>query len=298
MTTPTAGALGRGRRGRLAGELAASAGLLPFTALVALFLVVPLGVVAWGAFTDVDGRPTLGGLAAFGDPVVLSAFARSFELSALTAVIGAVLGAAVAAVLAASPATSLLRRVVVAACGVLSQFAGVPLAFALIATIGLSGVVTELLSGAGVDLYAGGVWLFEMPGLVLAYTFFQVPLMVIVFLPALDGVRPAWREASLTLGGTAWQHWRLVSVPVLAPAFTGSLLLLFANAMSAYATAAALVSQGSSIVPLQIRRALSSDVLVGQQDLASTLALGMVVVVAVVMAAQAAVQRRTARWTR
>ncbi|MGQ7295141.1 ABC transporter permease [Quadrisphaera sp. KR29] len=297
MTTPPAGAPGRRGR-RLGSELTASAGLLPFAALVVLFLVVPLAVVAVGALTDAQGRPSLGGLAAFGDPVVVSAFARSFQLSALTAVLGAVLGAAVAAVVAASPATSVLRRVVVAACGVLSQFAGVPLAFALIATIGLSGVLTGLLRDAGVDIYAGGVWLFEMPGLVLAYTFFQVPLMVIVFLPALDGVRSTWREASLTLGGTAWQHWRLVSVPVLAPAFTGSLLLLFANAMSAYATAAALVSQGSSIVPLQIRRALSSDVLIGQQDLASTLALGMVVVVALVMGAQAAVQRRTARWTR
>lgn len=299
MTSPAAGRrTGARRTGRLASELTAAAGLLPFGALVVLFLLIPLGVVFAGALLDSSGRPTLGGLAALGDPVVRSAFARSFELSAITSVTGAVLGAVVAAVVAGSRETSALRRVVVAACGVLSQFAGVPLAFALVATIGLSGVLTQLLRGVGVDLYASGVWLFDTPGLVLAYTCFQVPLMVIVFLPALDGIRPAWREASTTLGGSRWQHWRLVSVPVLAPAFTGAALLLFANALSAYATAAALVSQGSSIVPLQIRRALSSDVLVGQQDLASTLAVGMVLVVAVVMAAQALVQRRTARWLR
>ena len=76
--------------------------------------------------------------------------------------------------------------------------------------------------------------------------------MVIVFLPALDGLRQEWWEASASLGGSSWSYWRHVGGPILAPSFLGALLLLFANAFSAYATAAALVSQGSPIVPLQI----------------------------------------------
>ena len=77
--------------------------------------------------------------------------------------------------------------------------------------------------------------------------------MVIVFLPALEGVRPQWREAAVSLGATRWQYFGRSRCPLLRPAFLGSMLLLFANAFAAYATAAALVSQGSPIVPLLIR---------------------------------------------
>jgi putative spermidine/putrescine transport system permease protein len=125
-----------------------------------------------------------------------------------------------------------------------------------------------------------------------------VPLMVLVFLPALDGLRPQWREASENLGGSTWTFVRHVAGPILAPAFTGSMLLLFANAFSAYATAAALVSQGSTILPLQIRRLQTSEVILGQQNVAKALGLAMIVVVALVMGLYALLQRRTTRWLR
>jgi putative spermidine/putrescine transport system permease protein len=137
-----------------------------------------------------------------------------------------------------------------------------------------------------------------MPGLVLVYTYFQIPLMVLVFLPALDGLRPEWREAVESLGGSGWSYWRYVAGPVLTPPFLGSALLLFANAFSAYATAAALVSQGSPIVPLQIRAFLTSEVILGQENLGKALGLGMIVVIGVVMGSYALLQRRTGRWLR
>ena len=244
-----------------------------------------------------DGRPTLANVSALANGYIVDAFARSVLLSAVTAVLGAVFGALLAYALVTAKEGGLLRRVVTAASGVLAQFGGVTLAFAFIATIGLSGFVTVFLrDNLGIDIYSHGVWLFELPGLALVYTYFQIRLMVIVFLPALDGIRPQWREATASLGGSTWQYWRLVAMPLLMPAFLGSTLLLFANAFSAYATAAALVSQGSPIIPLQIRGALTSEVVLGQQNLGKAMALGMVVVVAVVMTLYALLQRRTARW--
>ena len=278
------------RRGR------ALLGVVPFFAYVAVFLVVPTLVVAVGAFTG-DGGPTSANVAALFDAYIIDAFLRSIVLSALTAVVGAVLGALLAYALVTARPGGPLRRVVTAACGVLAQFGGVTLAFAFIATLGLSGFVTVFLRDRlGLDIYSGGVWLFELPGLALVYTYFQIPLMVIVFLPALDGIRPQWREAAESLGGSTWQYWSRVAGPLLAPAFAGSTLLLFANAFSAYATAAALVSQGNPIVPLQVRSALTSEVVLGQENLGKAMALGMVLVVAVVMWLYALLQRRTARW--
>jgi putative spermidine/putrescine transport system permease protein len=189
-----------------------------------------------------------------------------------------------------------LRRVVTAASGVLAQFGGVTLAFAFIVTVGGQGLVTLLLQDAGVDI--AGPWLYQVSGLVLVYVYFQIPLMVLVFLPALDGIRPQWREAATNLGGTTWDYWRHVAVPILTPPFLGATLLLFANAFSAYATAAALITQGGVIVPLQIRTALTSEVVLGQENVGKALALGMVIVVTVVMTLYAALQRRTSRWLR
>ncbi|WP_205862099.1 ABC transporter permease [Planosporangium thailandense] len=294
---------GRSRPGRARlsrsqlGHARSLVGVVPFVAFVTVFLAIPTIVVAVGAFTGDDGRPTLSNLSALANGYIIDAFTRSILLSATTAVIGAILGALLAYALVTAKEGGLLRRIVTAAAGVLAQFGGVTLAFAFLATIGWSGFVTVFLrEHLGIDLYSHGVWLFDLPGLVLVYTYFQVPLMVIVFLPALDGIRPQWREATESLGGSTWQYWRRVAGPLLAPAFLGSTLLLFANAFSAYATAAALVSQGSPIVSLQIRSALTSEVVLGQQNLGKAMALGMVVVVAVVMALYALLQRRTAKW--
>ncbi len=122
--------------------------------------------------------------------------------------------------------------------------------------------------------------------------------MVIVFLPAMDGLRPQWREASETLGGTSWTYWRRVAGPILAPAFIGAILLLFANAFSAYATAAALISQGDPIITLKIADLLSSEVNLDQQNIAQALSFTMVVLVAVIMTLYALLQRRTSKWLR
>lgn len=275
-------------------------GVLPFLGYVTLFLLWPTYIVLTGAFTDEAGTPTLANVAAvLGGGEYRDAFLRSILLSLATAVAGAVLGALLAWAVAEGRPDGPLHRAVLAGSGVLAQFGGVMLAFAFLATFGFNGVVTLFLAERlGVELLGGGAWLYGLAGLTVVYTYFQIPLMLIVFLPALNGLRPQWREASTSLGGTSWAYWRYVGGPILAPSFTGATLLLFANAFSAYATAAALVSQGSPIVPLQIRTALTSEVVLGQANVGKALALGMIVIVALVMTAYALLQRRTARWLR
>ncbi|SDS79502.1 ABC transporter permease [Microbacterium paraoxydans] len=272
-------------------------GLVPFAAYVLLFLAVPTVLAIGSGFFDGDGAFTWTNVAALGDPVVLTTFANSAGLSLLTAAVGAVVGALVSYALLGMNPDGVVRRSVDAAAGVLAQFGGVMLAFAFIATIGIQGVVTVFLRDTfGIDIFAEGTWLYELPGLILPYIYFQVPLMVITFLPALAALKPQWVEANLALGGSRTSFWLRIGLPVLAPSFLASLLLLFANAFSSYATAAALASQGSQIVPLQIRTALTSETLLGRENLAGALALGMIVVVGVVMALYSVIQRRAARW--
>lgn len=273
---------------------------VPFFGYVALFLILPTIIVTVGAFQTADGLPTLDVITTVVTGSTFhQAFLRSIQLSLVSALLGAVFGGLLAWAVSAGGPGGRLRQFAVAGSSVLAQFGGVMLAFGFLATFGIQGLVSILLSDTvGFDRVRDSAWVYGMTGLTVVYSYFQIPLMVIVFLPALDGLRKEWREASTSLGGSAWSYWRHVGGPILAPSFLGAVLLLFANAFSAYATAAALVSQGSPIVPLLIREALTSEVILGQANVGKALALGMVIVVAVVMTLYALVQRRASRWLR
>lgn len=283
---------GRGRRLSVGPSL----GLLPFLVFIGIFLVIPTVTVVVGAFQSEAGGFSLEKIRALGEDTPLRALRESLVLSATSALVGAFLGALLAYLVVTAPPTSVLRRAVTAVCGVLAQFGGVTLAFAWIATLGFSGLLTDLMADAFGTDPNGSSWLYELPGLILVYSYFQIPLMVIVFLPALEGLRPQWREAAVNLGATTRQYWLQVAFPLLRPAFLGSALLLFANAFAAYATAAALVSQGAPITPLLIRSALTSEIVLGQANFGFALALEMIVVVAIVMGLYALLLRRTSRW--
>ena len=271
--------------------------LLPFFAFTFVFLLVPTVTVIIGAFQGDTGF-TMEHIRFLGSPSAFEALKNSIIVSASSALIGAFVGAILAYIVAAASPRSIVRRAIVALSGVLAQFGGVTLAFAFIATYSLAGVVTVALHDSlNLNIYGSG-WLYGLPGLTMVYTYFQIPLMVIVFVPALEGIRPQWREAAVNLGASTWQYWTQVAIPLLRPAFLGSLLLLFANAFAAYATAAALITQGSKITPLLIRSKLSSEVTLNQGPQAFALALEMIIVVTLVMSAYALLLRRTSRWLR
>ena len=296
LASATGRSRGGGRRGRVRGGLR-YLGVTPFLVYVAIWLFWPTAIVVVGAFRSDSGRLTLANVSTLvHNATILNAFKASIELSLATALAGAVAGGLLAWAVATGNPRGVLRRVVVAASGVLAQFGGVMLTFAFLATYGYTGLLT--LAAAhffGLDPYSSATWIYTLFGLGIVYTFFQIPLMVLIFLPALDNLQPQWQEASANLGGGSWAYWRHVAGPILAPSFISALLLLFVSSFSAYATAAALLSQGDPIVPLQIRTFISSEVIVGQSNMGKALALGMVVVVAVVMTIYALLQR-SSKW--
>jgi putative spermidine/putrescine transport system permease protein len=275
----------------------AALGLVPFVAYLLVFLGGPLYFVVSGALSDPDGLPTLDNvIASVTQPQYRAAFASSIVLSAGTALIGAVAGAFLAQAVLTSRPSSPLRRIVSTASGVLAYFGGVPLAFAFIAALGQTGLATQFLKTAGVDLYASGFRIDSLTGLALTYVYFQIPLMVILITPALEGLLPQWREAAENLGASAWTYWRRIAVPVLAPALGGATLVLFGNAFAAYATALALTSGSIPLLPTAIASALSGNVLAGAQNVGLALGLDMVLVIAVVMVGYVFLQRRASRW--
>lgn len=262
-----------------------------------LFLVVPAAAVAVEAFRSPSGHWTWANISIATHGVYAHGFITSIELSVLTSIIPGILGLVVANAVLTSRGR-VLRRIVSTASGVFAQFGGVPLAFLFIATLGTTGLVTDWLKALGFDPWDHGFDLYKLLGVAIVYTYFQLPLMVLVITPALEGLRPAWREAASGLGARGWQYWRYVGGPVLFPSFLGGVLLLFGGSLSAYATAEALTSGSIPLTPIQIGSFLNGNVIAGQQNVGKALGLGLVVIIAVVMVFYFFLQRRASRWLR
>jgi putative spermidine/putrescine transport system permease protein len=273
-------------------------GAVPFFAYVGLFLLLPTGIIVVGSFFTKDGSFTVANFVGIDKPYIIKSFTNSLIISSASAGIGAVVGAVLAYAVVTGDPNGTLRRLVTSASGVLAQFGGVALAIAYIATLGSEGFVTKILLARGIDIFAHGLWIYDPIGIILVYLYFQIPLMVLVFLPALDGLRPQWREATESLGGNTWHYWRYVAGPLLAPSFLGCALLLFANAFSAYATVAALLTQGGVYITLEIQNLLTSETEQTQPGLAQALALAMIVIVVIVTSLYTVLQRRTSKWLR
>jgi putative spermidine/putrescine transport system permease protein len=274
---------------------------VPFAAYVALGLLIPMIAVVVGAFQDPStGAWTFSNISTAVHGVYLTGFRESIILSVLAAVLPAVFGLLIAYAIhtARGRGGAVLRQVTITASGVFANFGGVPLAFLFITTLGSSGLETQWLKNLGWDIYDGGFSLYSVTGIVIVYMYFQIPLMVLVILPALEGLRPAWREAAENLGARSWHYWRYVAGPVLMPAVFGSTLLLFGFGLSAYATAQALTSGTIPLTSIQIGAFLSGNVIAGQGNVGKALGLGMVVIIAVVMVFYILLQRRAAKWLR
>jgi putative spermidine/putrescine transport system permease protein len=274
------------------------AGVIPFGVYVTLFLFAPMVAVAIGAFQNNDGGFTLGNVNAATHGIYLKGFWQSIILSVLTSVIPGILGLIIAYAIFTAKRGRLLRQVAITAAGVFANFGGVPLAFLFIATIGSSGLVCQWLTSLGFDPYTHGFTLYSLTGVVVVYLYFQIPLMVLVILPALEGLRPAWREAAENLGARTWDYWRYVGGPVLLPSFLGCVLLLFGSALSAYATTEALTNGTIPLTSIQIGSFLNGNVIAGQENIGKALGLGMVVIIAVAMLIYVVLQRRAAKWLR
>jgi putative spermidine/putrescine transport system permease protein len=274
-------------------------GVVPFFVYVLFGLLVPTVAIAFGAFQNsVTGHFTFSNIDIASHGIYLTGFRTSIELSVLSAIIPGIAGFLIAYAIFTANRGAVLRRVAITASGVFANFGGVPLAFLFIASIGTTGVVTGWLNDLGVNIYAGKFSLFTLTGVLIAYMYFQIPLMVLVFLPALEGLRPAWREAASNLGASSWHFWRYIGGPVLFPSFLGCVLLLFGSAFSAYATADAMTAGALPLTSIQIGQFLNGNVIAGQQNVGKALGLGMVLIIAIVMIIYTVLQRRAARWLR
>ncbi len=287
-------AVGGGPRKRSRSRRWALLGVLPFFAYISIFLLIPTGELIVGAFRTANGAFTLSNISDIFHAPYPSAFVFSLELSGLSALMGGLLGCLVANAVLHHGVPRFIRPAFVSFSGMAANFAGVPLGFAYVATLGTLGVVTTLLGHLGLNIYPT----FSLQGLfgcALCYTYFQLPLMILLMIPVIEGIRPEWREAASNLGASAYGFWRYVGLPVMMPSLLGLMVLLFGNAFSAYATAETLGV--SNLVTIDIADLINGDITINPQD-AYALAVGMIVIIVITIVIYALLQRRASRWLR
>ncbi len=272
-------------------------GVVPFFTFAILFLILPSGFLLAGSIQNAKGELTLENFLALFDETVRNSYVLSLQISMVTAVAGGIFGflLAYAAILGGLP--KFIRTALLTFSGVASNFAGVPLASAYIATLGRSGLITALFKLSGFDIYGAGFNIYSLTGLTLTYMYFQFPLMVLIIAPALDGLKREWREASENLGASTWQYWRHVALPILMPSLLGTMILLFGNALGAYATAFALVSGTFPLATILIGRQIRGEVL-QNPNLGYAIAVGLIVIMGVSILIYSWLQRKTERWLR
>lgn len=265
-------------------RLSALWGILPFFIFCLAFEIVPIIVLIKESFFGAGG-PTLANYRGLGQKVYISAFWNSIRLSAITALIGTVLGTFVGYSIY-NTRSRRIRSLFEAFSNVTTNFAGAPLAFAFIIVLGANGVVTILLQRLfGLALYPQ-FQIYSYAGLVVAYVYFQLPLMVLLVIPSFSGLSPEWREAAVSMGASTFQYWRYIGLPLLAPSMVAGMVLLFANAYGAYATAYTLIGSRLVLVTTQIAFVVTGEVLHDPE-----LAKAMATISLVIMAACIAVYR-------
>lgn len=267
-------------------------GVVPFFLFATLFLILPALYIVTGAFRSAEGGFTLQNIADLNTPTIRNAYWVSIRVSFWSAILGCAIGFAMAAAVVFGGLPKFIRSPLLSFSGVASNFAGVPLAFAFIATLGPAGLLrTEF----GLNLRAMGFNLFSTTGLITTYLFFQVPLMILIITPALDGLKREWREAASVLGASGPQYWRMVALPILFPSLLGTFALLFANAFGAVATAFALAGPQLNIAPILLFSQIRGDVL-GNPNLGYALAFGMIVITGIANGIYIWLRARSERW--
>jgi putative spermidine/putrescine transport system permease protein len=251
--------------------------LIPFALFFFVFQLAPL---FWVMINSLQSEEFGWGLAnftkIFNSKFYLQAIRYSLEISFWSSVFGIII--AVLGAYSLRRVDSRLRNFVNAFANMTSNFSGVPLAFAFIILLGFNGSFTIMLKQAGIIQDFN---LYSKTGLIILYTYFQIPLGVLLLYPAFDALREDWRESAALLGANGWQFWRHIGLPVLTPALLGTFVILLANALGAYATVYALTTGNFNVLTIRIAAMVSGDISL-DPNLASALAVVLVALMTLV----------------
>lgn len=276
---------------KLSGRWGVAVALSPFILMVVMFQLLPLFTVVEGSFREDGGTAysLYNYIYIFKSRLFMQSIANSLEISVYSTILGLLI--ALQGAYSMSKLRGGVRDKLLLLSNLTSNFSGLPLAFAFIVLLGSNGALTIVLRNTGIiegfDIYSKG-------GLVLLYTYFQIPLGILLMYPAFDAIKEEWYEAASLLGATKGYFWRKVALPVILPSTLGTGIILFANSMGAYATAFGLMSSNYNIIPIRIGSLVAGDVFL-KPNLAGALAVILTLILTLVIGVNEAMIKRGGR---
>ena len=272
-------------------------GFLPFLLFCLAFEFVPILFLLRGSFIDKTTQQiTFDHYLTMQRTLYVNSFMNSIKISGYSAIIGVVLGSLIGYAIYRLPSER-VRNALISLSDVTTNFSGAPLAFAFIIILGMNGVITQfLIKYFHYELYPT-FSIYSFSGLLLAYIYFQLPLMVLIIIPAFVGIRKEWQESAKSLGASTFQFWKRIGLPILSPSLLAGMTLLFANAFGAYATAYTLVESQLSLVTVQIGYMIYGEV---RHDPGIGMAMAMLslIIMGVSIAIYQIALTRARRWSR
>lgn len=264
--------------------------LLPFLIVAFMYEIIPLITIIINSFQAQETAAfTLENYAAiFSKLLYKKAILNSIKISMLSSIFGIII-----AFLGARSAHSVkgkFKGAFMAILNMVSNFAGVPLAFAYMILLGNAGVMVQIGKTLGLSALAN-FDLYTTNGISLVYVYFQIPLSTLLLLPAFEGVRKEWKEASTLLGAGPAKFWTKIGIPVLMPSIMGTFSVLFANALAAYATVYALMMSSMALLPIQISTNFVGDVKINK-SMGGALSVVMMVIMVIMILLTNAISHR------
>lgn len=270
--------------------------LLPFVLLVALYELMPLIMLVIDSF-GVDKRTDIAFSLQnyqkiFNTLSYQTAILNSLKITLFSTAIGIVI--AFLGARAAYLSRGRFRNVFLSVLNMTSNFAGVPLAFAYMIILGNAGVLKQLATQYGI-VFLENFNLYTSSGLTLMYVYFQIPLSTLLLIPAFNGIRREWNEANMLLGGSSLHFWGKIGIPVLLPSLFSTLSVLFANALTAYATAYALLMNNFSLLPINISASFVGDIKT-KPKLGAALSVVMMLIMCIVILINNFITKKMTKW--
>lgn len=270
--------------------------LIPFLFLIVMYELLPLIMLVVDSLKSEQSKDILFTLEnyqkIFSTLSYRKAIANSLKITSISTAFGIVI--AFLGARAAYNSRGKFRHVYLTVLNMTSNFAGVPLAFAYMIILGNAGVIKQIANMYGIG-FLQDFDLYSSTGLTMIYVYFQIPLSTLLLIPAFNGIRKEWGEANMLLGGTSARFWQKVGIPVLLPSLFSTLSVLFANALSAYATAYALLMNNFSLLPINISASFVGDIK-SKPKLGAALSVVMMIIMSIVILVNNYITKKTTKW--
>lgn len=247
--------------------------LAPYLLWIVLFVIIPIVLIGYYSFRNVDGGFTFGNYKKAFDPVYLMMAANSFLYAFLITLVSLLVAYPTAYLLTKAKHKQLLLLLII-----LPTWINLLLkAYAFLGIFGSSGPVNTFLEWMGIGSQQ---ILFTDFSFIFVAVYIFIPFMILPIFNSLEELNPSLTDAARDLGASAWTTFRRVIFPLTLSGVKSGCQAVFIPALSLFMITRLIT--GNRVITLGT--AIEQHFLVTQDwGMGSTIAVFLVIVMVAIM---------------